>query len=162
MFPFDFKLYVNNRQAVSGRYLDLMFWTCCSPGAFGYFEVTHDITQYCKAKVFEYIGKRTPIAIRFSTVGKAPNSLCVFHMCALRTVFALWGTSGCLQCFLLPFHVLSNLFPWKTLSSFCLFLSALSGDTFLSEMWEGRQPQLFLSDRKLAFFLVRSQSTLAD
>ncbi|KAM4617190.1 catalase-like [Discoglossus pictus] len=36
-------------------------------GAFGYFEVTHDITQYCKAKVFEHIGKRTPIAVRFST-----------------------------------------------------------------------------------------------
>nr|XP_025122029.1 catalase [Bubalus bubalis] len=39
-------------------------------GAFGYFEVTHDITRYSKAKVFEHIGKRTPIAVRFSTVGK--------------------------------------------------------------------------------------------
>ena len=39
-------------------------------GAFGYFEVTHDITKYSKAKVFEHIGKRTPIAVRFSTVGK--------------------------------------------------------------------------------------------
>ena len=39
-------------------------------GAFGYFEVTHDITKYCKAKVFSQIGKRTPIAVRFSTVGK--------------------------------------------------------------------------------------------
>ena len=39
-------------------------------GAFGYFEVTHDITEYCKAKVFGQIGKRTPIAVRFSTVGK--------------------------------------------------------------------------------------------
>ncbi|KAH0620797.1 hypothetical protein JD844_021576 [Phrynosoma platyrhinos] len=44
-------------------------------GAFGYFEVTHDITKYCKAKVFEHIGKRTPIAIRFSTVaGEAGSS----------------------------------------------------------------------------------------
>lgn len=42
-----------------------------SLGAFGYFEVTHDITKYCKAKVFEHIGKRTPIAVRFSTVGKS-------------------------------------------------------------------------------------------
>lgn len=41
-----------------------------SLGAFGYFEVTHDITKYSKAKVFEHIGKRTPIAVRFSTVGK--------------------------------------------------------------------------------------------
>ncbi|KAF6102487.1 catalase [Phyllostomus discolor] len=40
-------------------------------GAFGYFEVTHDITKYCKAKVFEHVGKRTPIAVRFSTVGKS-------------------------------------------------------------------------------------------
>ncbi|KAG8012320.1 Catalase, partial [Nibea albiflora] len=36
-------------------------------GAFGYFEVTHDISRYCKAKVFEHIGKTTPIAVRFST-----------------------------------------------------------------------------------------------
>ncbi|KAM3919881.1 catalase-like [Leptodactylus fuscus] len=36
-------------------------------GAFGTFEVTHDITKYCKAKVFEYIGKKTPVAVRFST-----------------------------------------------------------------------------------------------
>lgn len=40
-------------------------------GAFGYFEVTHDITRYSKAKVFDQIGKRTPIAVRFSTVGKS-------------------------------------------------------------------------------------------
>ena len=40
------------------------------PGAFGYFEVTHDITRYCKAKVFSSVGKRTPIAVRFSTVGE--------------------------------------------------------------------------------------------
>ncbi|KAM9302082.1 catalase-like, partial [Gastrophryne carolinensis] len=36
-------------------------------GAFGEFEVTHDITKYCKARVFEKIGKKTEIAIRFST-----------------------------------------------------------------------------------------------
>lgn len=39
-------------------------------GAFGYFECTHDITQYCKAKPFEFVGKKTPLAVRFSTVGK--------------------------------------------------------------------------------------------
>uniref|UniRef100_R4GCJ7 Catalase n=1 Tax=Anolis carolinensis TaxID=28377 RepID=R4GCJ7_ANOCA len=43
-------------------------------GAFGYFEVTHDITQYCKATVFEHIGKRTPIAIRFSVVAGESGS----------------------------------------------------------------------------------------
>ncbi|XP_029438889.1 catalase-like isoform X2 [Rhinatrema bivittatum] len=43
-------------------------------GAFGYFEVTHDITKYTKAKVFEHIGKRTPIAVRFSTVAGESGS----------------------------------------------------------------------------------------
>ncbi|RVE46856.1 hypothetical protein evm_008501 [Chilo suppressalis] len=42
--------------------------------AFGYFEVTHDITKYCAAKVFESIGKKTPIAVRFSTVGGESGS----------------------------------------------------------------------------------------
>ncbi|XP_075692888.1 catalase-like [Rhinoderma darwinii] len=36
-------------------------------GAFGCFEITHDITRYCKAKVFGHIGKKTPVAVRFST-----------------------------------------------------------------------------------------------
>ncbi|XP_063702008.1 catalase-like [Culicoides brevitarsis] len=43
-------------------------------GAFGYFEVTHDITKYCAAKVFEKVGKRTPIAVRCSTVGGESGS----------------------------------------------------------------------------------------
>ena len=37
-------------------------------GAHGCFKVTHDITKYTKAKVFESIGKVTPIFTRFSTV----------------------------------------------------------------------------------------------
>ncbi|XP_055919072.1 catalase-like [Eupeodes corollae] len=43
-------------------------------GAFGYFEVTHDITKYCAAKVFAGVNKRTPIAVRFSTVGGESGS----------------------------------------------------------------------------------------
>uniref|UniRef100_A0A8D0W8J5 Catalase n=1 Tax=Sus scrofa TaxID=9823 RepID=A0A8D0W8J5_PIG len=43
-------------------------------GAFGYFEVTHDITRFSKAKVFEHVGKRTPIAVRFSTVAGESGS----------------------------------------------------------------------------------------
>lgn len=43
-------------------------------GAFGYFEVTHDITKYCKASIFESIGKKTPLAVRFSTVGGESGS----------------------------------------------------------------------------------------
>lgn len=43
-------------------------------GAFGYFEVTHDIRKYSAAKVFDTIGKKTPIAVRFSTVGGESGS----------------------------------------------------------------------------------------
>lgn len=43
-------------------------------GAFGYFEVTHDITKYCKAKIFSELGKRTPVSVRFSTVGGESGS----------------------------------------------------------------------------------------
>lgn len=39
-------------------------------GAHGYFEVTNDITKYSKACIFSEVGKRTPIFIRFSTVGE--------------------------------------------------------------------------------------------
>ena len=44
-------------------------------GAFGYFEVTHpEITKYCKADMFSKVGKRTPMAARFSTVGGESGS----------------------------------------------------------------------------------------
>lgn len=43
-------------------------------GAFGYFEVTHDISKYCKAAVFAKIGQKTPIAVRYSTVGGESGS----------------------------------------------------------------------------------------
>ncbi|CAL1265604.1 unnamed protein product, partial [Larinioides sclopetarius] len=43
-------------------------------GAFGFFEVTHDITQYTRAKVFSEVGKRTPIAVRFSFVSGESGS----------------------------------------------------------------------------------------
>jgi catalase len=42
--------------------------------AFGQFEVTHDITRYTKAKIFNRIGKVTPLAARFSTVGGESGS----------------------------------------------------------------------------------------
>ncbi|CAG9768847.1 unnamed protein product [Ceutorhynchus assimilis] len=37
-------------------------------GAFGYFTCTKDLSQYTMSKVFESVGKRTPIASRFSSV----------------------------------------------------------------------------------------------
>ena len=37
-------------------------------GAFGYFEVTADVTQWTKAAFLNKVGKRTPLFVRFSTV----------------------------------------------------------------------------------------------
>lgn len=42
--------------------------------AHGYFKVTHDVTKYTKAKVFESIGKVTPLFARFSTVAGEKGS----------------------------------------------------------------------------------------
>lgn len=43
-------------------------------GAFGTFKVTHDVSKYCKASVFSKVGKETPVAVRFSTVGGEKGS----------------------------------------------------------------------------------------
>ncbi|RHZ08020.1 hypothetical protein DYB26_014392, partial [Aphanomyces astaci] len=43
-------------------------------GAFGYFETTHDISSLTSAALFSAVGKRTPIAVRFSTVGGEQGS----------------------------------------------------------------------------------------
>jgi len=43
-------------------------------GAYGYFEVTHDMTQYTRAKFLSEIGKRTEVFVRFSTVGGEKGS----------------------------------------------------------------------------------------
>jgi len=43
-------------------------------GAFGYFEVTHDITQYTCADFLSEIGKKTDMLARFSTVGGEKGS----------------------------------------------------------------------------------------
>jgi len=43
-------------------------------GAWGYFEVTHDVTKYTRAKFLSEIGKRTEVFARFSTVGGEKGS----------------------------------------------------------------------------------------
>lgn len=43
-------------------------------GAYGKFTVTHDITKYTKAKIFNQIGKQTDVFLRFSTVGGEKGS----------------------------------------------------------------------------------------
>lgn len=43
-------------------------------GAYGTFTVTHDITKYTRAKIFNTIGKQTKVFLRFSTVGGEKGS----------------------------------------------------------------------------------------
>jgi catalase len=43
-------------------------------GAHGYFEVTHDVSKFCKAKFLNQVGKRTPVFARFSTVAGEKGS----------------------------------------------------------------------------------------
>ncbi len=43
-------------------------------GAHGYFEVTHDITQFTRADFLSQIGKKTDLFVRFSTVGGEKGS----------------------------------------------------------------------------------------
>ena len=43
-------------------------------GAFGYFEVTDDVTKYTRARFLSEVGKRTEVFARFSTVGGEKGS----------------------------------------------------------------------------------------
>jgi len=43
-------------------------------GAHGYFEVTNDLSSYCKAKFLSEVGKKTEVFARFSTVGGEKGS----------------------------------------------------------------------------------------
>ncbi|KAJ4436542.1 hypothetical protein ANN_16573 [Periplaneta americana] len=68
-------------------------------GAFGYFEVTKDITRYCKAKIFSSVGKKTRLAARFSlqTWDKgSPETQRDFHGFAVKfyTADGIWDIVG--------------------------------------------------------------------
>ncbi|MGJ4730517.1 catalase [Luteimonas sp. SDU101] len=43
--------------------------------AHGYFELTHSLAQYTRAKLFTEVGKRTPVFTRFSTVAGSKGSV---------------------------------------------------------------------------------------
>ena len=43
-------------------------------GAYGTFTVTHDVTSYTRAKLFNHIGKQTRVFVRFSSVGGEKGS----------------------------------------------------------------------------------------
>jgi catalase len=51
--------------------------------AHGFFEVTADVTQYCKADFLSQVGKRTPVFLRFSTVAGE-----------LGSADTVWGVEG--------------------------------------------------------------------
>ena len=57
------KLAHQNRERIPERTVHAKGW-----GAHGTFTVTHDITKYTRAKLFETIGKKTEIIARFSNV----------------------------------------------------------------------------------------------
>lgn len=57
------KLAHQNRERIPERVVHAKGW-----GALGKFTVTHDISQYTRAKIFSEVGKETPVLARFSTV----------------------------------------------------------------------------------------------
>jgi catalase len=57
------KLAHQNRERIPERTVHAKGW-----GGYGTFTVTQDITKYTKARIFEAVGKKTPMIARFSTV----------------------------------------------------------------------------------------------
>ncbi|MFC7334559.1 catalase [Rhodocista pekingensis] len=57
------KLAHQNRERIPERVVHAKGW-----GAFGTFTVTHDISRYTRARIFDTVGKTTPMLARFSTV----------------------------------------------------------------------------------------------
>src|ERR1700684_278192 len=57
------KLAHQNRERIPERPVHAKGW-----GAHGVLTITHDITQYTRAKIFAEVGKQTPMIARFSTV----------------------------------------------------------------------------------------------
>lgn len=63
------KLASFNRERIPERVLHAK-----AAGAFGYFEVTDDVSKYTKADIFNGVGKKTPMFARFSTVAGEKGS----------------------------------------------------------------------------------------
>ena len=83
---------------------------CSLSGAFGYFEVTHDISKYCKAKLFDTIGKKTPVAVRFSTVGECVYVCVYICVCVCVCVCMCVIVSVCLAGFACTSCLPTNLY----------------------------------------------------
>jgi len=61
------KLAHQNRERIPERTVHAKGW-----GAHGTFTVTHDITQYTKAKIFDKVGKKTEVIARCSGIHCEP------------------------------------------------------------------------------------------
>jgi catalase len=57
------KLAHQNRERVPERVVHAK-----GSGAYGTLRITHDLSKYCKARIFSEVGKETPVLLRFSTV----------------------------------------------------------------------------------------------
>jgi catalase len=57
------KLAHQNRERIPERVVHAKGW-----GAYGTLTITNDVTRYSRARVFEHVGKKTDLLIRFSTV----------------------------------------------------------------------------------------------
>ena len=65
-------------------------------GAFGFFEVTHDVTRHTKASIFAKIGKKTACFFRFSTVGQLhyPMKFIVDKLVNFLKLYAIFQTKA--------------------------------------------------------------------
>ncbi|XP_049866277.1 catalase-like [Pectinophora gossypiella] len=58
-----------NRERIPERFVHTK-----GTGAFGYFKVTHDLSDICRAKIFSAVGKTTPLVVRFSPTNEERGS----------------------------------------------------------------------------------------
>ncbi|XP_035450052.2 peroxisomal catalase 1-like [Spodoptera frugiperda] len=63
---FNNQLFVDTFSTFDGRRIPERIATAKGTGAFGYFEVTHDVSKYTYADVFNGVGKKTPLVVRFA------------------------------------------------------------------------------------------------
>ncbi|XP_035450046.2 peroxisomal catalase 1-like [Spodoptera frugiperda] len=64
---FDNQLLIDSLSTFDGERIPERVVHAKGTGAFGYFEVTHDVSKYTYADVFNEVGKKTPLVVRFST-----------------------------------------------------------------------------------------------
>ncbi|XP_035450049.2 peroxisomal catalase 1-like [Spodoptera frugiperda] len=63
---FNNQLFIDTFSTFDGERIPERVVHARGTGAFGYFEVTHDVSKYTSADVFNGVGKKTPLVARFS------------------------------------------------------------------------------------------------